>query len=239
MYTVENILDKVQELIGQPIGSFYSISNRIATANAIQRDMVRESNALIGYSTLNVGSGFGSFSSAFSSAFDSSPGTSSSLILPDDFMHFSSRRPIISDGSLQIPIPVVSPRFMDNEYPSWRYHDSVSFSPRYLTKDGRFIGPYPFPIEAFTLEFNYVKTPEELTSLSQLPFDEREDINEFAQGIAYRMASDLMLSINPSVAEYLRRLYNDEVARLRHFTRVDPQKDYHVYPDVGSYYASR
>lgn len=239
MWTVETVLNKIQQLVGEPEGAFYNISSRMHDISRAQSEMVRESGALIKNVLLSADSGFGSFSEAFDSAFESGgTGDAANLRLPSDFVKLGGRQPVVLVGTSHYPVEIVPSRVLDTLYPAWRVSSSLGNTPQYAMIENNFLAPIPVPSEAFEIDVQYVYSPA-LTEFTQVPFDSRPDLNEFAQALAYRVASDILMIGAPETSAMLRQAYVGEINRMRHFTRTSPPKDYHIYPALGSYYAAR
>ena len=232
MWTVETVLNKIQQLIGEPEGSFYNIAQRLADVNKAHQEMIRESGALLKEFNATTSASFGSFSDAFSEAF--AGGTAAQFVLPNDFLKLGPRQPVALEGSSSYPLEVVPNRYLDERFPAWQHRNSLWGRPQFLLLENNVVLPYAVPAGPFSISMHYVYAPP-LPNFTDIPFDARPDLNEFSPGIAYRVVSYLLLFANPTAADYMRNLYRQEVNRMRHFTRTSPPKDYHIYPNPRGY----
>lgn len=221
-WTYETILNKIQELVGDNVGSFYNISSRLSSILATEQAMLRESKAATFPYSIQVSAG------------------DAELVFPSDFLSFGKHPPRFEqDNSRVFRLEVVSPVAAQGVRNYW-LTEGFSSEPVYLVAGGGHFSLYPIPNRSGVLTFDYVKGPSQNPNLEDLPFHGRQDLNDFAQGIAYKTARDLLIMSAPTTAEYLGGLYREQVQLMRHYGRTDPQKDYHIYPTtVGRLYNAR
>lgn len=215
-WTAKTLLDHVQHLTGQPVGGFYNISTRLGMMNAAQDELVRETRALTKKASLDLDS-------------------DSEVAIPSDFLTFTQVTPYWEDGSDYAELDVVSFTELGERYPKWQ--DASEYSaddPRVLitSSDGTSFMTFPKPASG-TLNITYVVQPERLTDLEDEPFNGRADLNAFAVALAYKVANVLTLPHSPDYATRLQAMYIQELKKMRHATRVNPQKPQTIRPRVG------
>ena len=211
MWTVEMLSNMVQELIGEPVGGFYNISQRLAHLTQAQNELVDETLAMMKSVSFQL------------------TATVFWYQLPDDFQRFGDRQPYLKDDTSTSSLQVVPPLFMDAEYPGW-HTGRQSGTPRYIVQDDDTFYLYPTPDRAYTMNFNYVQIPDELTAMDDIPFNGRKDLNRYAPALAYKVAFLHMLPRSPGLAQIYNDLYIQEEKKMRHFTRTNPQKPQSIYP---------
>lgn len=211
MWTVQMLLDMIQELIGEPVGSFYNISTRLAHMTQAQNELVDETLAMEKSLSFNL------------------EAESFWYQLPLDFQRFGDRQPYIKDTNGTYTLQVVPSIKMDAEFPGW-HTGRARGTPRYIIQSDDTIYFFPTPDRNWTVNFNYIVIPEELTTMDQVPFDGRKDLNRYAPALAYKVAFLHMLPRNVSLAQYYEDLYIREEKKMRHFVRTNPQKPQSIYP---------
>lgn len=213
LWQASNLLDMTQELVGEPVGGFYNISQRLAHMSQAQRALVDESNALSVEATITTTSGIASYD------------------LPTGFLHFGKHQPVATPVSLsspQTPVEVAANIFMDQTYPGWRNGNQTG-TPRYLVQEGGSIYLYPTPDSTMNLHFNYVPDPNALVGMDDVPFNGRDDLNRYGPALAYHAAFIHLLPRAPQLAQMMQNLYTDEEKKMRHFVRTNPQKPQRIY----------
>lgn len=207
LLTVETLLDQVQQLIGEPVGGYYNISQRLAQLSQAQMELVDETSAIQENVELEVTANV------------------AEVELPVDFQRLGDRLPLYipDSGNYGYPVEVVPPRKLDYELPGWRRGNSVG-TPRYAVQEGTSLILYPVPRDSGKLDLNYVAIPEPLVSLDQVPFNGRRDLNRFAMALAYKVAFLVVIARAPELGSYYKRLYDEEERKLRHYVRSNGQK---------------
>ena len=214
IWTAANLLDMVQELVGEPIGGFYNISQRLSHLSQAQLELVEETDALLSDGTLSLVSGTASYD------------------LPADFLRFGDRRPYTTSTGAsepQYPLTVVPPSFMDSTAPGWREATSDG-TPTCLVQEGQAVFVWPTPDADYDLKFNYVAEPTALTDLSDVPFNARSDLNRYGPALAYKVAFLHTLPRAPQLAQVFEDMYVREERKMRHFLRSNPQKPQSISP---------
>lgn len=268
MYTLSDILDQIQELMGQPQGSFYNMESRMRAIQATHDSLVRETGALIRRGRAEVVEGetvVNSFPDDFL-AFAGSPivfqraerkSVAPRVVWDNRAVTWDLRPVLAGPGNVTFDVwgdvkelAVVSPRDMDSLYRLWDSAPMVDDPHSIMVRSPRHVELYPSPRFSGVLEFSYIsrgETPEDYLEtgrdpLDWVPFDGEIPLNRFANVIAYKVASDLLLARNTVLAAYVRSLYDKGVREMRHTIRYDPAKDIHVAPKArdGRYaYAAR
>lgn len=213
MVTVEDLLDQIQQLIGEEPGDYYNISQRLLQLSQAQQELVDETSALLENAELEVQAG------------------EATVALPEDFQRLGDRRPVFVVGSHSYPLTVVPPRYMDDTSPAWR-RQAYTGTPQYLVQEGTELVLYPTPRQSGTLDLNYIPIPQELTEMDQLPFNGRADLNRYAPALAYKVAFLVALPRAPQLAAMYEDMYIREEKKMRHFVRSNAQKTQSIYPTV-------
>ncbi len=216
VWTLKDILDHVQELVGEPIGGFFNISARLRLINQAQREMVLNTKAL---------------------TFDAKPLVTAGdpeVPLPMDFLTFGKEQPYFVE-SLQgrtHKLEVVDPGLMDDQFPHWRdsslSHTSI---PRYLVHSSPVeVYLYPVPGVGGTLVIPYVVEPDELRELGDEVFNGVEMMSVYAPALAYKVAATHLTVRAPQLAQQYMSTYYREMRQLRHDIRVSSQRQGRVRP---------
>lgn len=213
MITVEDLLDQIQQLIGEEPGDYYNISQRLLQLSQAQQELVDETSALLTDAELSV--------------------TASNPIveLPEDFQRLGDRQPVFTSGGIDYPLKVVAPRWLDEVSPAWR-RSTITGTPEYLVQEGTTLRLYPTPRQSGTLDLNYIPIPQELTEMDQLPFNGRRDLNRYAPALAYKVAFLITMPRAPQLGQLYENMYIREERKLRHFVRSNAQKTQSIYPTV-------
>lgn len=203
---VEDLLNHIQELVGEPVGGYYNISTRLKQLNQAQREMVQDTRALV--NSINI-------------AVDANQST---VYLPDDFLTYAKEQPYFTDSTADIhKLQVVDLDFMDETYPTWREGTSVS-TPMYLVMTGsQQVDLYPLSAEGGTLTVPYVVDPDELVDVDDEVFNGVTNLNRYAFGLAYKVAAMYMMPRAPQLGQQYLAMYNRELRQMRQDVRSNPQ----------------
>ena len=212
MWTASTLLDRIQDLVGEPQGGFYNLSNRLASLNFAQREMVAESRALFNLVEVSV-----------------EPGQSE-IELPQDFLTFDK------EGIYYIPssgtptkLDLKDPKWVESVLPGWRTTPTRA-TPTYAIKRGRLLVLTPTPNEYATVSIPYVVAPDNLVEMEDVPFNGDYDLNRFAIGLAYHVAHTIVLPRAPTYAQQLQQLYVLEERKMRDHVRSSPQHAQTIRP---------
>lgn len=207
MWTVEKLLDMIQELLGEPAGGFYNISQRLAHLSQAQNELVDETSAIKHEGSIDV------------------QATIPEYELPEDFGRFGDRKPTLDDMGLD----VVPPIHLDSLYTNWRYGGHKG-TPKYIVQEGASVFLYPTPGKDGTLRFNYIPVLEPLVDFEQEPFNGRRDLNRYAPALAYKVAFLAMAPRAPQLAQMYEDMYIREEKKMRHYARTNAQDTPALYP---------
>jgi len=211
--TVSDLLDTVQELLGEPVGSFYNISRRLSHMNQAQREMVEEARALVSEDSIAVVAGTRDYDIAA------------------DFMTFSQEAPYFTDlSSNRTNLEVVTPGFLDQAHPYWQQDSTHSGTPRYILLENGSFTLHPNPDSAGTLTVPYIVDPTELAEMDDVPFNGISRLNRHSMGLAYYSAFLSGIGLVPQQAMVYKDLYEKEVREMRHYVRTTPQNHLSVRP---------
>ena len=216
MWTVEMLLDTVQELLGEPVGGFYNISQRLAHLSQAQNELVDETAAILAEGQITTVPGDFEYP------------------LPADFGRFGDRKPSIETNVIEV-VPAIK---LDQMYRGWRNGYDTG-TPKYIVQEGQSIFLYPTPTEAAELKFNYIPLLPPLVDFAQVPFDGRPDLNRYAPALAYKVAFLTVLPRAPQLAQMYEDMYIREERKMRHFVRTNAQKTQSIYPTTRWGHASR
>lgn len=206
-WTVKDLLDHVQELVGEPVGGYYNISSRLRQLNQAQREMVQDTRALTETVSLTV------------------VAQQSTYYLPDDFLTYGKEQPYFTEGTNTHKLQVVDVDWMDQLDRGWRDTTvSTSSTPQYMIMTGpqRF-QLYPIPSTAGTLHIPYVVDPDELGDFSDEVFNGVTNMNRYSLGLAYKVAAMFMMPRAPQLGQQYLSMYNVELRKMRHDVRTNPQ----------------
>lgn len=214
-WVVKDILDHIQDLIGEPVGSFYNLSTRLRQLNQAQRELVQDTRALTATATIPTVVGQAAYS------------------LPSDFLTYGKEQPYYSDSTTSAhKLQVVDVSWMDQEMPYWRSSTlSPASTPRYIVDMGQMTYElYPVPGQAGDVVIPYVVEPDELSALEDEVFNGYENMNRYALALAYKVAAVHMLPRAPQLGQQYLGMYNRELRQMRHDLRVNPQKQAALRP---------
>lgn len=212
--TVRDLMDTVQELLGEPIGGFYNISRRLSHMNQAQREMVEEARALLSSGTVNVVSGTRDYD------------------VPTGFMTFSQESPyfVPTSGSSRVTLKVTTESFLDDAYPQWQDDDTYEGTPMYIVLRNGTLTLHPNPDAAGTLTVPFVVDPTELADMDDVPFNGISRLNRHAMGLAFYSAFLSAMGRAPQQAMVYKDLYEKELREMRHYVRTSPQHQLSVRP---------
>lgn len=208
-YTVEDLFAYVQELVGEGPGDFYNISSRLRDLNTAQEEMIARSRALPTETTVSVVAGTQTYS------------------LPDDFLMFGRLEPqfVETSSSNRYPLEVIGERTAEELYKNWRdTGTNYRGTPQYIVEIKEQIYLFPVPARAGTLTLPYIQRPTDLAELTDNPFSGIEKLQRFAPGLAYYTANRIMLPRSPEYARTLHAMYLEEVRKMTHSLRDNPQR---------------
>jgi len=212
MWTASDLLDRIQDLLGEPQGSFYNLSNRLAALNVAQREMVAESRALPGYAEISLDP------------------DQREVGLPEDFLTFSKEAPhVIQMNGTSSPLDVKDPGWVESFLPGWRTNPGRG-TPTYAVKRGRQLVLSPVPDNYLTLSLPYIAAPSDMVEPEDKPFNGDADLNRFAIGLAYHVAHILVLPRSLAYAQQLQQLYVLEERKMRDHVRSNPQHAQTIRP---------
>lgn len=215
-WNVEKLLNHVQELMGEPVGSFYNISTRLDQMNQAQNTMNEEARALVARASITTNLGERWYD------------------LPDDFQTFD-QEPLLY---ISIVGGRTEPRVVDFGYlstirPQWQDETGHRGVPEFAVLRNGQVMLYPTPVHPGTLHVPYVVLPEPLQDMEDVPFNGLTRLNRFAPGLAYWVAFINTLGRAPELASTYRAMYVEQERLLRHFTRSNPQKPQQIRPTQG------
>ena len=215
--TAEMLLDMVQEFLGEPVGGFYNISQRLAMLSQVQNEMVAETGAIQCTAAIPVSAG------------------NPIVAVPSDFSQFGSLRPVYGDTTLE----VVSPLELDISTPDWQT-TTTSGTPTRLTMRGSDIILSPTPELGGELIVTYIPVIEPFVEMDDVAFRGYPQLERFAVGLAYKVAAIISMPRNPTIASGYMDMYIQEERKMRHAARANAQKGLRIFPAAGmGYYASR
>jgi hypothetical protein len=209
-YTVEDLLNQVQELIGEGPGDFYNIGSRLRDLNTAQEEMVAQSRALPAETTISIVAG--------TQAYD----------LPVDFLMFGRLEPQFvetANSNLRYTLEVIGERTAEELFPNWR--DTTTTyrgTPEYLVEIKEQVYVFPVPNRAGTLTLPYIERPTDLAELDDVAFGGIEKLQRFAPGLAYYVANKIMLPRSPQYAMVLNEIYEGQLRKMTHSLRDNPQR---------------
>lgn len=212
-WTVRRLLDHVQELIGEPVGSFYNISTRLDQMNQAQRELNHETRALGSSQTIPVVAGTRTYT------------------LAADFLAPDVQAPYFRDaGGTITQIQIVSGSYLDRTVPGWQDTALNTGTPQYgMIRNGE-LTLYPTPDQDGTLTFPYLVEPNELAADADVPFNGLASLNRFAPALAYKVAFVNTIARAPAVASAFMDLYERQERLMRHNVRSNPQLKEGIWP---------
>ena len=212
-WNVEKLLDHVQELLGEPTGSFYNISTRLDLMNQAQREMNEEARAIVARAEIPLVLGQREYD------------------LPDDFLCFDREVPQVVEISGQRVNPrVVDVGYLETVRPQWQDETGHRGTPEFLFVRNGAVMLYPTPTTLGTLHVPYVVLPDELVDMDDVPFNGITRLNRFAPALAYKVAFISTIGRAPQLAGNYQSLYAQQERLMRHFTRSNPQKPQSIRP---------
>lgn len=214
MWCVEEINDRIQELIGEPVGGFYNISMRLKSISQARNEMLNETYAVQVRGSVAI-----------------EAGTDGDLFV-GDFMRLGED-PVYfhGTGGTAYPLEVIATSKLEAIRPGWDHHASSGI-PQYLVQRGSSFRLYPTPNQAGTLSFSYIPYPPDYEDMSDLVFGDWPELDVFAPGLAYRVASDIVRPRNAELGNQYYQMYVLEERKMRHYSRTNPQKPQMLQPTV-------
>lgn len=212
-WDVEALLNHIQELLGEPVGAFYNISTRLSQLNMAQRTLVEETRALSSTATLSLTTSTNEYS------------------VPVDFLTFDAQAPYLIEAGDTTPIPVkvTTPSILDKTSPGWQ-DTTQTGRPTKIIRRGSTLTVVPTPDASYTLYLPYTVEPDELTDMTDVPFNGDLSLNRFAPLLAYAVARTHMIARAPQLAEMFEAMYTREERKMRHFVRSNPQHHQTILP---------
>jgi hypothetical protein len=218
-WTVERLLDHVQEIMGEPVGGFYNISTRLDQMNQAQRELNDETRAIVGTTDITVVSGTRDYD------------------LPADFLTFSTEQPYFVDSAGQYhAVEVTDVDLMARRYQRWQDESAHVGLPTHLVVRNGTLTLYPTPNQGGTLTVPYVVEPTELAEMDDEPFNGLSHLNRFAPALAYKVAFVNAIGRAPQIAAMFQDLYERQERLMRHHVRSSPQHKPGVRPPQGEYH---
>lgn len=212
-WTVRRLLDHVQELMGDPPGSFYNISTRLDQFNQAQRELNHETRALSGLDEITVVAGTRTYA------------------LPADFLTLDAQAPYFEDTAGNVSeVRVVNAAYLDRTVPGWQDTDLTTGQPTHMILRNGNVTLYPTPEAGGTLWVPYLVEPTELTEDDDVPFNGLRELNRFAPALAYKVAFVNTLARAPQLAGMFQDLYEKQERLMRHHVRSNPQWKPGIWP---------
>jgi len=213
-WKVKDILNHIQELVGEPVGGFYNISTRLKQLNQAQRELVQDTRALAQTITIPLELG------------------QSEYILPGDFLTFGKETPYFTDAITTQKLQVVDVSWMDEMYPHWRANNVVTAGlPTHLVAtQGYQFTLYPEPNRPGSVVVPYIIDPDNLQEMDDDLFNGNDLMNRYAPALAYKVAATYMMPRVPQLGQQYLAMYNRELREMRHNLRSSPQHKSGVRP---------
>ena len=213
-WTVQEILDQIQELVGEPVGGYYNITTRLKLMNQAQREMVREARSLRDVVEIPI------VANTTAYTFDA------------DFLTYSKEQPYIKESTGNTrKLTVVDVDFMDRTIPGWRNSNNATGTPTHVIMiDNQSIELFPMPLTSSTLVVPYVPAPAELSDLDDTLFDGVPQLSEFALAVAYKVAGMYMLPRAPQLADQYLSSYGRLISEMRSAVNTNPQHHQYIRP---------
>jgi hypothetical protein len=206
-WKTRDILDHIQDLVGEPVGGFYNLTTRLKQLNQAQRELVQDTRALTQEIQLPTELGL------------------SRYYLPNDFLTFGKESPYFKDAFTTQKLQVVDASWMDDMYPDWR-DDRITTNgvPMYLVTTPAYeFTLFPTPNRQGDVVIPYVVDPHELQDMDDEVFNGNEVMNRYAPALAYKVAATYMMPRVPQLGQQYLAMYNRELREMRHNLRSSPQ----------------
>lgn len=207
-WTVQNLLDLTQELIGEPVGGFYNIGTRLLHFNSAQEQFINRTHALLTETDLTIDSG------------------DRTVAIPSDFLTFGKLDPtwVASNGDPTM-LKVIPINQAEDLHPLWRdTTDRETGTPAYLALQDDSIYIFPEPDADGTLTLPYVQRPTELADVTDEAFNGEARLQMFAPALAYFAANIIMLPRSPQTALTYHEMFELEVRKARSYLYKNPQE---------------
>lgn len=209
--TAGDVLVHIQRLLGEPAGAYYDMAFRLQQLNIAQVGMVQD--ALGSSTTVTV-----------------PVQGSDEIYLPDDFTTFASKRPYYKDSRGDVHrLRVESPSYADAYFDGWEDPTNTG-TPRFLFVTGsRRVRLYPYPADAHgELVIPYTNAPDRMWGEDDLIFDGDPTLARYGNGLAYKVAAQEIMGINPDLGAQYLAIYNQELRDMREARRSSPQHSQRV-----------
>lgn len=208
---VRNMLDQLSLTLGEPTGAFYNINDRLRLLNQGHRQMVKDTQALRATDVTAL------------------VPLTATYPLPLDFLMLSGFKPKYRTlaGTYSKALVVADPEDMEDEE-GWEL--TAPSEPTHLYFDGGDFVLWPTPRVPAEVTITYVKIPDELADDADVPFDGIPDLQEYAYGIVYYAAYQILMPRNPEYAMFVKGQYNESVRMMRHHLVRDPQRPVFIRP---------
>jgi hypothetical protein len=212
-WTVEGLLDHIQELLAEPVGGYYNISTRLAQLNQAQRELVMETRCLTASVSLPVVINV------------------RDCPLPADFLSFEYEPPAFRDlAGNRTQLQVTDVGWLERTRPQWQEVALHTGTPTHVLLRNDTLTLYPTPTAPGLLILPYVVDPDELVGMDDVPFNGSLRLNRFAPALAYQVAFINTIGRAPQVADSFRGLYAQQERLMRHTVRSDPQRQPGIRP---------
>lgn len=210
--TAGNVLSQVQKLIGEPAGGYYDMRHRLQQVSLAQREMVQDALGSVRSLEIEV--------------------AGEDIYLPDDFSGVGKENPyFVSPQGTSSKLRVVNPSWMDAYVADWQ-DGGRKGSPQYLITDGsRRVRLWPKGA-AGTLVITYVDAPDDVRDEDDLIFDGDPMLARFSQGLAYKVAANELMGINPDLGGRYLSYYRQELGRMREVRRTSPGRYQKARPAI-------
>lgn len=218
MWSLQELLDQVQDLINQPRDAFYNITDRTKRINQAQNILVRDTESIldVAETTLNP--------------------LEFAVLKPNDFINLAPEKPKFE------PLPfgktthleVYTVRQADAWYPGWQHDldNSVNAgTPKVLVETPLGFSLYPATSVGGKVILPYVKTPTPMADPGDLPFNADPQLQEFAEAIPLKVAAGLLLSTAPQLSQLYLGLYNELLRQMRHKVKQSPHIHTYMRPN--------
>jgi hypothetical protein len=220
-WKVSDVLEHIQELVGEPAGSYYNLSSRLRQLSQAQLEMVEEARAM--ETKVHIPTEMGQ----------------QTYYLPEDFLTYSKEMPYYVDAAKNTyQLRVVDSNWMDTAFPGWQSEGQfvARSKPQYIImRTSQKVDLWPVPGEPVgEMVVPYVQAPAALTDLDDEVFQGFTNLNRFAIGLAYKVAAQFMMPRAPELGRQYMTDYNREVRKMRSATRSNPQHGQVVRPTTYS-----
>lgn len=198
LWSVDLILDRVQELLNEGPGDFYNFQTRMMLLNQAQEELIKNTNAFYKEARLD---------------YDPEVGVE----FPRDFIKFASNKPYWENTSGTLtPLTVATTYRVEELSSDWRSAE-VSETPSHLIEDDLTV--YPTPSSPGTLILPYIYRPYYLHEGSDIPLGGNRKYGNYSDAISYWVASRVLIATNPNLSATYQTIYQAEEAKMREEVR--------------------